>query len=95
MSVYLGKVTAKGQITLPKPIRDGLLIQTGDYLEMEIRGRELVVRSAPHRNDALLLRDYSAPYAARTVDLQDLRKRLARLPVSLDEEIRAGREKKP
>ncbi len=68
MALHLGKVTAKGQITLPKPVRDGLFIKTGDYLEMEIRGHELAIRSAPRRNDALLLRDYTAPYAARAAE---------------------------
>lgn len=94
MSIYLGKVTAKGQITLPKAVRERLFFQTGDYLEMEIQDHELVIRSAPRRNDALLLRDYSAPYAAKAADLQDLRKRLANLPISLEAEVRAGREEK-
>lgn len=92
MSTYLGKVTAKGQLTLPKEVRDKLLFQTGDYLEMEIRGRELVVRSAAPMNEIALLREYAAPYAADAPELQDLRQRMRGLRVSVTDEIRAVRE---
>lgn len=93
MTAYLGKVTSKGQITLPKQVRERLFIQTGDYLEMEIRGRELLIRTKG-KDGSMLLREYAAPYAAQADDLPELRKRLSGLPVSLADEVRAGREGK-
>lgn len=37
MSVLQAKVTTKGQITLPKAIRDQLSIQTGDRIEFSVQ----------------------------------------------------------
>ncbi len=93
MSAFLGKVTSKGQITLPKQVRERLFIQTGDYLEMEVRGRELIIRTTS-RDGSMLLRDYAAPYVAQADDLVKLRQRLSGLPVSLTDEVRAVREEK-
>ena len=92
MGIFLSKVTSKGQITLPKQLREKLLIRNGDYLEMEMRGRELILRAASSRSDSLLLREYAAPYTPDAVDLQDLRKRFSGLPVSITDEIRAVRD---
>lgn len=36
MSVLQAKVTTKGQITLPKAVRDQLSIQTGDRIEFSV-----------------------------------------------------------
>ena len=38
------KVTRKGQITLPKEIRDKLSIKEGDYLEVVLQGDRIVLR---------------------------------------------------
>ncbi|TET20819.1 MAG: AbrB/MazE/SpoVT family DNA-binding domain-containing protein [Candidatus Cloacimonadota bacterium] len=37
------RVTKKGQVTIPKAIRDFLDIKTGDKLLFEIRGKDVVV----------------------------------------------------
>ena len=39
-----GTVSSKGQITIPKHVREALGIEPGDPLEFEVRGREFVVR---------------------------------------------------
>lgn len=39
-----GTVSSKGQITIPKYVREALGIEPGDPLEFEVRGREFVVR---------------------------------------------------
>ena len=43
-------VTSKGQVTLPKPIRDRLGIEAGDKLVFDIDGDELRVRVLHHRS---------------------------------------------
>ena len=40
------KVTEKGQITIPKPLRDLLGIGAGSEVEFERKGDELIVRKA-------------------------------------------------
>lgn len=41
------RVTEKGQVTIPKPLRDELGIGEGTEVEFERRGDTLVVRKAP------------------------------------------------
>lgn len=40
------KVTSKGQVTIPKPVRDRLKVSAGDSLTYEIRESEVVLRRA-------------------------------------------------
>jgi len=42
--VVAGTVSSKGQITLPKRVRDALGIEPGDALDFEVRGHEFVGR---------------------------------------------------
>lgn len=37
-------MSSKGQITIPKKVRDALGIEQGDALEFEVRGQECVLR---------------------------------------------------
>ncbi len=42
------KVTRKGQITLPKEIRDKLSIREGDYLEITLQGDKIIIKKVEH-----------------------------------------------
>ena len=42
LSKYAAKVTSKGQVTIPKPVRDELGLEEGDYLVLEPKGRYMV-----------------------------------------------------
>lgn len=44
---YVSKVTVKGQVTIPREIRDRLGLGRGEYLVWESRGDTAVVRRAP------------------------------------------------
>jgi len=41
---YTTRITSKGQVTIPKAIRDLYGLEEGDYLVLEPRGEDLVVR---------------------------------------------------
>jgi AbrB family looped-hinge helix DNA binding protein len=41
---YTTRITSKRQVTIPKAIRDRYGLQEGDYLVLEPRGEDLVVR---------------------------------------------------
>ena len=43
---HYSRVSSKGQITLTKPIREELEIKTGDFVIIEVRGNELIVKRA-------------------------------------------------
>jgi antitoxin PrlF len=47
---YLSSVSEKGQVTLPKPLREALGIQTGERVEFRLEGDEIRVRKKPDRD---------------------------------------------
>ncbi len=50
----LAKITARGQTTIPKSIRDAADLSEGDVIAFEIEGNHLVVRKVtPGRNGYL------------------------------------------
>ncbi|QDP96539.1 AbrB/MazE/SpoVT family DNA-binding domain-containing protein [Microlunatus elymi] len=42
------RVGAKGQIVIPKPMRDQLGLHPGDEVDFELRGDQIVVRASRH-----------------------------------------------
>ncbi len=42
----VSKITSKGQITLPKKVRDKLDVRAGDYLACEVAGNTVKLRKA-------------------------------------------------
>ncbi|HEY1221457.1 MAG TPA: AbrB/MazE/SpoVT family DNA-binding domain-containing protein [Bryobacteraceae bacterium] len=42
----VSKITSKGQITLPKKVRDKLGVRAGDYLAYEVAGNTVKLRKA-------------------------------------------------
>jgi antitoxin PrlF len=60
MMVLQAKVTTKGQITLPKAIRESLAIESGDRLEFSMDGANTasVRKMQPHGSSAGCAREY-------------------------------------
>ena len=50
----LAKVTSKGQITIPKKIRDRLGLHRGDSVGLEVNGDRVVLTKVPPRDAAHL-----------------------------------------
>lgn len=46
----MGRVTTKGQVTIPKPIRDELGLQPGDEVTFEETDEGIVIRKAVSEN---------------------------------------------
>ncbi len=90
-------LTSKGQITLPKAIRQTLGVNSGDKLSFELRGSEVVMTRADteHEDPAigafldLLEKDIRQGKHVRGVPDDLAQAMLARLerPVQLDEDI--------
>jgi antitoxin PrlF len=41
---YTTRITSKGQVTIPKAIRERYGLEEGDYLVLEPRGEDLIIR---------------------------------------------------
>ncbi len=54
------RVYDKGQVTLPKAVRDAAGIEVGDELVVEVRGSEIVMRRAPSLLDLRLPRRHES-----------------------------------
>lgn len=44
---YAAKLTSKGQVTIPKPVRDRLALTPGDYVVFEVNGDQISFDRAP------------------------------------------------
>ncbi|MEW6107042.1 MAG: AbrB/MazE/SpoVT family DNA-binding domain-containing protein [Bacillota bacterium] len=89
------KVTSKGQITLPKSIRERLRISAGDYLQAELRGGELVLRPSPRQNERELLLAYAKKHSEERVNIEEIRRMFSGLPFSMAERVSHLREEEP
>ncbi|MDA3940415.1 MAG: AbrB/MazE/SpoVT family DNA-binding domain-containing protein [Spirochaetia bacterium] len=47
MEVITSKITSKGQVTVPKSVRDSLGIKEGDFLAYEVHENNAVIRKVP------------------------------------------------
>ncbi|MCL6559494.1 MAG: AbrB/MazE/SpoVT family DNA-binding domain-containing protein, partial [Firmicutes bacterium] len=74
------KMTSKGQVTLPKQIREKLRLRAGTYLEARIRGTELVLKPVTQEYDSEVLLKYCRQNA-QEADLAKARRIMSRVPV--------------
>ena len=69
-------LTSKGQVTIPKAIRDFLRVKQGDRLEFSIEGQQVVVH--PGRRDLRSLRGMLARPGRKPVSLEQMDAAIAR-----------------
>ncbi|MDP2859452.1 MAG: AbrB/MazE/SpoVT family DNA-binding domain-containing protein [Bacillota bacterium] len=96
------KVTSKGQITLPKEVREVMMVREGDHLEAAITDDSLVLRRRDEVPDSEKIRahamrnlrnmgiDPEKPHPE--LSASNVRKKMPALSVNLSERIRAQRE---
>lgn len=89
------KITSKGQITLPKSVRDRISVSEGDYLQVEVKGREIILRPAPKKTGQELLMEYAREHSRNRVGLEEVRRRLSGLRFSVSEQVSKLREEEP
>lgn len=61
----VAKITSKGQVTVPKAVRDALGIERGDTIVFRVEGNRAVVAKTPHFLD--LAGAIGVPAAKRNV----------------------------
>jgi AbrB family looped-hinge helix DNA binding protein len=100
---WIIKVTSKGQITLPKQVRDLMMVREGDHLEGVIKDDSFVLTRKMDVSDSEQMRYYARrrlaelgygdPSSREGLDPRLLREALGPLPVNTTQRIREGREK--
>ena len=69
----MGTVTSKGQVTLPKAVRDALGIAAGDRVLFRVEGERAVLARIPHFLD--LAATIEVPAAARNLAWDEVQRR--------------------
>jgi AbrB family looped-hinge helix DNA binding protein len=65
----IGSLTSKGQVTVPKEIREALRAREGDRIVFETEGERVLLRKAPIESLAALFRRQK-PWAVPAVKFQ-------------------------
>jgi len=86
------KITAKGQITLPKSLREKLKLKKGDYLDAFIRNNNIVLKPVPRQTGKEVILEYCKGQNNRRVSLERAHQILAKLPFSLTDRVGKLRE---
>ncbi|RJX25510.1 MAG: AbrB/MazE/SpoVT family DNA-binding domain-containing protein [Dethiobacter sp.] len=86
------KVTSKGQITLPRSLREQLNIKEGDYLDASIHSSSLLLKPVPRQSDAEIIREHCKKYNSDKAALEETRRILKKVPFSLSERASKLRE---
>ena len=88
------KITSKGQITIPKNIREKLEIKEGMYLSADIEEGNLVLKPLPENMDKIKLIDYAYRESRDSVGLLKVREMAAAAGFNLNmaKQVRKIRE---
>jgi len=68
LTTMAGKVTTKGQVTIPQEIRDRLGIHPGSTVEFGVEGEVVTVRKAAGRGAAIVARMRGTATTGLTTD---------------------------
>jgi len=78
------KVTSKGQVTLPRALREKLSIIEGSYLEASISQNGILLK--PSTDYSELIGEHCRQYASSEDNLNKTREVLSKLPFSLSKQ---------
>jgi AbrB family looped-hinge helix DNA binding protein len=76
--MYTSTLTTKGQITLPKALRDALRLHSGDKIIFENQGNGNVILKTCKATDVKILRGF-LKYHGPAVSVEDMRDAIARM----------------
>ena len=89
---YNIKLTSKGQITLPKEIREQLLLKFGDCLLAQVKEGSIVLKPKRENDDNMVLMEYVEQYGTQSSGLKKVRELTAGLKLNMEEYVRKTRE---
>ena len=72
--MFFSTLTRKGQITIPKPLRDQLGLHLGDRITFHLRGEEIILKPV---QQTILELEGSVQPKGKPEDFGDIRKKVA------------------
>lgn len=90
---YNIKLTSKGQITLPKEIRDQMMLKFGDYLQAQMKDGFIELRPK-HENDTdnIILMEYAEQYGSKSQGIKKVRELTSDMKLDMTQSVRKTRE---
>ena len=88
------KITSKGQITIPKDVREKLELKEGMYLSTDIEEGNLVLKPLPENMDKIKLINYAYRESRDSVGLLKVREMAAGFNLNMSKQVRKIREEK-
>jgi len=88
---YEIKMTSKGQLTIPKEIRDKLGLKAGDFLRAQVEKGHILLKPLPHKNADRIFKEYVAREGKNAPGLAQVREKTEKLkidPASLVRRVR-------
>ena len=86
------KITSKGQITIPRDLREKLEIKEGMYLSGYIKDGSLVLRPLPDNSDKVKLISYAYQESRDSVGLSKVREMTRGFNLNMSKQVREIRE---
>lgn len=90
---YDVKLTSKGQITLPKEIREQMMLKFGDYLQAQVKEGVIELRLKQRNDDDnMILMEYAEQYGSKSQGIKEVRKLTSEIKLNMTEKVRKMRE---
>ena len=86
------KITSKGQITIPRDMRDKLEIGKGMYLSGYIKDGNIVLRPLPQDDNKAKLLSYAYQKSRNSVGLEKVREMTKGFNLNMQKQVRKIRE---
>ena len=86
------KITSKGQITIPKVLRDEIKVKEGMYLSAYIQNGNLVLKPLPQDNDKVKLIDYVYKESKGNIGINKVREMTKDFNLKMSKQVRDIRE---
>lgn len=86
------KLTSKGQITLPKEIRNNLHLETGNYLDVQVKDNCIILKPVIKKDNMKKLLEYSREISDGRIGLQKVREKTNNLSLYMAKRVREVRE---
>lgn len=92
MEVFHVRVTSKGQITIPKDLRNKLKVSKGSYLAASLQGGKLVMEPIREKSGKELLLEYAREHGQDRLSLDEADRIYSAMPFAVSEQVGRLRE---
>lgn len=86
------KITSKGQITIPKKLRDEIQIKVGMYLNAYVKDGNLVLKPLPQDSDKAKLLNYAYKESQGNIGIDKVREKTRDFNLNMASQVRDIRE---